>query len=269
MSNFTNLEYSVASGEPFELYDFVRGTWHMYLTTRTTELFVSDNQVYEPAAITRGKIEQGEDPSRDQITITLPRGHDLVAEFINQPPETSTSVTVRRLHRGLAYSDAVVIWKGRIVSCEPKGELVDFECESVYAMMRRYGLRYRCELICQHVLYGAGCGANQPAMRVNETIVGVTNPTTLVMSATSGYANGWFNGGIIARLEDTRFILSHVGNTLIVSRPLSSLVAGASVALYPGCDRTLSTCINKFGNVLNNLSFPWFPKNNPFVVSIK
>ena len=50
---------------------------------------------------------------------------------------------------------------------------------------------------------------------------------------------------------------------------MSSLVAGASVALYPGCDRILSTCINKFGNRANNLSFPWFSKNNPFEVSIK
>ena len=87
-----------------------------------------------------GKSSTGKIPSRDQITITLPRNHDLVSEFINQPPETSTSVTVKKLHRGLTYADAVVIWKGRVVSCESKGEEVDFECESVYSMMRRYGL---------------------------------------------------------------------------------------------------------------------------------
>ena len=269
MSDFTDLEYSVDRGEPFELYEFTRGVWNMYLTTRKTEFYVHDLQIYEPASITRGKIEHGEDPSRDQITITLPRNHDLVSEFINQPPETSTSVTVKKLHRGLVYADAVVIWKGRVVSCESKGEETVYECESVYAMMRRYGLRYRCELICQHPLYGVDCGANQPAVRFDDTISGVTNPTTLVMSATSSYADGWFSGGIIADLDDTRFITSHVGNTLTISRPLASLTAGTAVALYPGCDRTLATCVSKFGNVINALSFPWFPKNNPFTVSIK
>ena len=84
MSDFTDLEYSVDSGEPFELYEFTRGVWSLYLTTRKTEFYVHDLQIYEPASITRGKIEHGEDPSRDQITITLPRNHDLVSEFINQ-----------------------------------------------------------------------------------------------------------------------------------------------------------------------------------------
>ncbi|MDD2318271.1 MAG: phage BR0599 family protein, partial [Desulfobacterales bacterium] len=103
----------------------------------------------------------------------------------------------------------------------------------------------------------------------DDTISLVTNPTTLVMSATSGYDDGWFSGGIIANLNDTRFILSHVANTLTISRPLASLTAGTAVALYPGCDRTLATCVSKFNNVVNALSFPWFPKNNPFTVSIK
>ena len=269
MSNFTNLEYSVDSGAPFELYDFVRGTWHMYLTTRKTAYTVTDNQVYEPAAITRSRIPHGEDIAKDAITITVPIDHELVAEFMHYPPEESVSVTIRKLHRALAYADAVVVWKGRVVSIEPRGERAELSCESLYTAMRRNGLRLRSELICQHVLYGAACGANQPAKRVDDAISAMPTATTLTMSAISGYAAGWFRGGILACTLGQRYILSHSGNALAISRPLAGLAAGLTVALYPGCDRTLATCRDKFDNLDNYLGFPWIPGQNPFAVSIK
>jgi len=269
MSDFTDLEYSVAAGEPFELYDFVRGVWSMHLTTRKTEFYVNDTLIYVPASIGRGGILHGEDIGKDSLTITVPVNHDLVAEFLHAAPEDTVSVTVRKLHRGLTYSDAIVIWKGRVTSVEPSGESASVSCESIFTSMRRNGLRLRCELLCQHALYGAACGANQPAMRVDDAISAMPTTTTLTMSAISGYDAGWFTGGIVATVNDQRYILSHSGNTLTISRPSSVLYAGLTVALYPGCDRTLSTCEDKFDNLDNFLGFPWMPGKNPFMISIK
>jgi uncharacterized phage protein (TIGR02218 family) len=269
MSDFTDLEYSVASGEPFEFYDFVRGVWNMYLTTRKTEFYVNDSQIYEPASITRSGILHGEDPGKDTLTIRVPVNHALVAEFLHAAPEETVSVTVRKLHRGLTYADAVVIWKGRVTGVEPDGESATLSCESIFTSIRRNGLRLRCELICQHALYGAACGADQPAMRVNDAISAMPTTTTLTMSSISGYDAGWFAGGIVATVSDQRYILSHSGNTLTISRPSSVLYAGLTVALYPGCDRTMATCLDKFNRLDSCLAFPWHPMKNPFLISIK
>ncbi|MBA2881840.1 putative phage protein (TIGR02218 family) [Desulfosalsimonas propionicica] len=265
---FTDLAYSVAGGKPYELYDFVRGTWDMYLTTRATELYVSDQQIYRPAPIKRSKIRHGEDLNKDAITLTVPRGHDLAAQFVNIAPERTTSVTIRSMQRGLTIADALVIWKGRVIGAEPRGEVVEISCESVYTSMRRSGLRYKAELICQHALYSADCGANQPAMRVDDTIAGISG-TTLTMNATGAYENGWFSGGILENDGDARFITSHAGNTIVLSRPLAGLALGQAVALYPGCDRTMATCHSKFDNLDNHLGFAWVPGENPFMISIK
>jgi len=270
MSDFTDLEYSVDSGEPFELYEFTRGVWNMYLTTRKTEFWVHDLQIYEPASISRDKILHGSEIGKDALTITLPINHDLITEFLHTAPEDTVSVTVKKLHRGLTYADAVVIWKGRVIAGEPQeDETANLVCESIYTSMRRNGLRLRCELICQHALYSAACGANQPAQRVDDAISAMPSTTTLTMSSISGYDAGWFTGGIVETVTDQRYILSHSGNTLVISRPLASLYAGLTVALYPGCNRIMATCLDKFDNLDNFLGFPWHPTKNPFSISIK
>lgn len=266
---FEDYEYSVSDAEPFELYDFTRGIWTDYLTTRATEFYISDSQIYRPAAISRGKIQQGEDVRKDTITITIPRGDNLAAQFISIAPETTTTITIRKMHREMNFVDAVVIWKGRVVGGEPKGEKMELSCESIYTSMRRQGLRLRCELICQHVLYDQHCKADQSSMRVDGEVDSMTSPTILDVSEASSYDDGWFSGGILDFEGDSRFIISHSDSTIRISRPLSELSVGDEVALYPGCDRTMTTCKDKFDNLNNFLGFPWFPQQNPFQVSIK
>lgn len=266
---YADKEYSVADAEPFELYDFIRGTWSMYLTTKAEQFYVNESQIYEPAPISRSKVRQGQELRKDSISLVVPRGHDLAAEFINVAPEETTSVTIRRLHRGLDFSEAVVRWKGRVIGAEPQGEKVEIICESLYTSMRIAGLRTRAELICQHSLYDSGCTVNEADHQVTDTIDSVSGSTVTMTAISGSYADGWFSGGILRTGDNSRFIVAHAGNTITLSRPLKELEAGLSVDLSPGCDRTMATCRDKFNNILNYLGFPWMPTQNPFQVSIK
>lgn len=266
---FEDYEYTTDSGEPFYLYDFVRGSWSDYITSKATEFVVTTtNQTYRPVAISHGKVRQGEDVRKDTITITIPRGDNLTSEFINMAPETTTSVTIRKMHRGMSFDDAVVIWKGRVVAGEPKQQQFELSCESVFTAMRRTGIRLRCELICQHALYDSECGVDQAEFETEEEVVTMPSATEIEVDSIT-QDDGWFSGGILKHGEDTRFITRHSGDTVIISRPLPGLEEGEKVFLYPGCDRTLDTCKDKFDNKLNFLGFPWFPGSNPFQVSIK
>jgi len=42
-----------------------------------------------------------------------------------------------------------------------------------------------------------------------------------------------------------------------------SAAVGDQVRAYPGCDHSLITCANKFGNSLNFGGFPFMPEKNP------
>jgi hypothetical protein len=37
-----------------------------------------------------------------------------------------------------------------------------------------------------------------------------------------------------------------------------------TVNLYPGCNKSMDHCINRFDNILNYGGFPWIPGKNPF-----
>ena len=54
------------------------------------------------------------------------------------------------------------------------------------------------------------------------------------------------------------------GGAVTLSAPIPGLKAGDAFEAYPGCDHTLSTCADKFGNQLNYGGFPYIPVKNPF-----
>lgn len=265
---YNSKQTSVSDAQPFELYEFVRGTWTDYLTTRDTELVKDATVTYRPSSIKRSKMRQSEDTLKDPIELTLPRGDSMASDFINFAPQEVTSVTVKRLHHGLDISEARVIWKGRVAGSNVSEETVTLSCESIFTSIKRLGLRERTEWICQNTLYSAECGANQPAYRVDDTIGAVSGTQLSMNTIGGGYADGWFTGGIVEYNSIRRFIISHVGGDLVMSRPFSQLQAGIQVALYPGCDHMMSTCTNKFNNIKRYKGFPWIPGRNPFIKSI-
>jgi uncharacterized phage protein (TIGR02218 family) len=268
MTTFADLEHSVDSAAPFELYQFRRGAnWAVYITT-SAGVYNGGSHSYKPVPIERTKLRQGQDTLKDSITLTIPRSHSLASEFLLFSPEESTSVTIIRQHHGLDFSESVVIWKGRVIGAKGSGEKVEINCESIFTSIKRRGLREKTERICQHALYSSGCGVNQPEYRVDDIISGVSGPV-ITMQSISGFDDGYFNGGILEHLSDSRFIIKHVGNTITLSRPMDLLAVQMEVALYPGCNHTWATCILKFNNVINFKGFPWIPARNPFSQSIK
>jgi hypothetical protein len=265
---YDSLEYSTESGEPFEMWELTRGTWTAYLTTGASEFYVDASKTFIPSSIQRTKIKQGQDALKDPITITLPRGDSLSSDFINIPPEQTTSVTLRRSHTGLTYAESVVRWKGRVAGASTAGETVQIVCDSIYTSIQQNGLRERMEYICQAPLYSVKCGVNQPAVRYDDTI-SIVSGTAITMIDLSSFADGWFTGGILEYATERRFIINHVGNVLEITRPLSALAELQEVALYPGCSHMMDDCLVKYDNIVNFQGFPWIPNRNPFAGTIK
>jgi uncharacterized phage protein (TIGR02218 family) len=86
----------------------------------------------------------------------------------------------------------------------------------------------------------------------------------------TGYAAGFFSLGKLqftsGALQGTWIgIQSQVGSgsapvALTLTPPLLAAPApGDAFTAWPGCDRALSTCRNKFNNIGNFRGFPWIP----------
>ena len=259
---FDDLDHSTQDGQPVQLFEFVTGASVARFASCAEDVGTAP-LIYSASAVKVGTMRAGENIFKDSIKITFPRSDLFAKYYIWNSPDTATTVTVKRWHRGLSTSAAIVEWKGRIVSVTTGETTIALECESIYTSLKRIGLAMQFEISCIHPLYAGGCGASKPSMRHDTTIVSAGAETVEVASL-SAFSNGWFSGGLIEYAGDARFILNHSGNILRLASPMTSLSAGDNVALYPGCDKTTTTCLSKFNNIDNYLGFPWMPNRNPF-----
>jgi uncharacterized phage protein (TIGR02218 family) len=248
-----------------ELYEFIQGDNVYTYTSASTSVFYNF-KTYTPKQISREKITQTTDPLREPISISFPRSDAFAKNFIAYAADDFTSITIFRGQ--LNGSIWAATYRGRIVEAVSDGNTIKLSCESIYTSIQKNGLQARYEYTCRHLLYSTQCGANKNSFS-NTGTVGSKSNTTITVAAASSRTNGYFSGGI---LEDqngnTRYILSHTGSTLVISKPWPQLSIGDAVTIYAGCNRARSTCVNKFNNVINFGGFPWIPNKNPFEVGI-
>lgn len=259
--SYSTIDNSVESGKPVMLLEFTRHATVTRFNSGAIDL-ISGPLNYRAVAFELSARTQGKDIFKDPLRISFPRTNLFARSYVLAYHQQPTTVTLKRHHIGLDLGTAVVEWKGRIVTANPQGDKIVLECESVYTSMRRLGLAAQIELTCIHAIYSAGCKANKPAARFDGDVLSVSGHVYSVDGA-AGFPNGYFNAGMMEGNDERRFILNHVGENITLSRPLG-VIAGQSVALYPGCDKRLETCRDKFSNLDNYLGFPWMPDQNPF-----
>jgi uncharacterized phage protein (TIGR02218 family) len=114
------------------------------------------------------------------------------------------------------------------------------------------------------------CGVDPDAFATAGTVGAIAaDGVTLTISAASGQADGYYTAGMLKFGSEYGFIRSHVGSTIVLFRAVPSLAVSSSVTLYAGCDRSLQTCTDKFGNTENFLGFPFIPDRNPHTDGIR
>jgi len=119
---------------------------------------------------------------------------------------------------------------------------------------------------CRAAFCGRGCGLS--ATRFTSRIVIEEIDVDLNRVRISGISAGDHLDGQIRFLDGPQTgiafaIVGADGGWLALDRPLSDgLVAGTPAELVQGCDHTLTTCVNRFDNVLNFRGEPFLPGND-------
>jgi uncharacterized phage protein (TIGR02218 family) len=228
------------------------------------EPFEHEGDTYEPVTIGRSDMAQGEEINRQNVQIRVPFDNPVAAVYLEDTPDVVAIVTVFRVQDADTSEPTVLtFWKGRIAGTRAEGQQMLLECESVFTSMRRTGARARYQVQCRHALYGTACGVNKASYAVAGTVSAVDDVLLTVTGADSE-ADGYFVGGMIEFDGVFRFIVGHTGTTIRLWRAMPGLAAASSVTLYPGCNRTLGVCNERFNNALNYGGFPWLPNTNPF-----
>lgn len=277
---YNDQEISIEDGAPYFLYEFnLNGTIHRY--TDYPEIIVYNAENYAPFPIKHSEVKQSNEMSKNNLTVSIPILGSFSDQFVGWSPDHIASVTIRRGHFGSV--DTLVYWKGRVSSHSIKEKTIVFKCESIFTSLRRAGVRARFQRSCRHAVYSNGCNLDK-SLFANLGKVSAINSLVITVNEAALQADGYFSAGAIQFTDGSfRLILSHTGNQLTLNRASRYLqdnfgvgdyglgyglaYGGHGVVLYPGCDRTIATCKDKFNNILNQGGFKWIPTKNPMAGS--
>lgn len=119
---------------------------------------------------------------------------------------------------------------------------------------------------CVNTVYDGACGKNRASLTVTNAVTSSPTPTKSVFGSTLAQATGYFNLGVItftsgANASISRTIKSFASGGLITTiAPFPFVPAsGNTFSIYPGCDKTLSTCTSRFSNQARFRGFPFIP----------
>jgi uncharacterized phage protein (TIGR02218 family) len=119
---------------------------------------------------------------------------------------------------------------------------------------------------CVNTLYDASCTLNSATYAVSGTAL--TGSTGSVINATIANPTGYFDLGKItftsgANNGVSRSVKAYSsgspGTISLVSPFPSTPANGDTFTIYPGCNKTQSTCSSKFSNLVNFRGFPYIP----------
>jgi uncharacterized phage protein (TIGR02218 family) len=263
-------ETGIATAQPVELYRWTHAAESYRYTSAQADQVLS-TQVYTAAPLSRGAISQGEEIARAALEVTVPQDHPVALLFSLGPPVDRVLLTLRRRHATDADAEAVVIWQGRVLSCEWSGVSALLRHEPVWTALRRSGLRRTWGLQCPHLLGSTGCGVDLADFQAAGTVAAVSGVAVQVAAA-AGQADGYWYGGMLESYQPATgrtlraMILGHTGDDLTLHIPLA-LVPGDAVTLTPGCDHSLDGaggCVARFDNAVNFGGFPWTPQTSPY-----
>jgi uncharacterized phage protein (TIGR02218 family) len=266
---FNDAEISTQDGRPVALYLLVWGetTWRYTSADRDIEYPAGSGNVYLARAVSDSGMVQGGSAQND-FTMNCPANLPIVDLFRGTPPSETIDFTVRRMNYGEA--DAPIYWIGTVTNVKRLG-LVDAQVigKPLTASFKRTGLRLCWTRECPHFLYDPGCKVDPEDFRVDATILSITG-NTVTVDTVGGNPVNWFSGGFTSwEINDDgtierRMIERQDGTLLTIFGLTDGMEVGTVLALYPGCDRSPTTCRDKFDNLANNGGFSFMPGQTPF-----
>jgi uncharacterized phage protein (TIGR02218 family) len=258
-------EISAQDGRPTFLYEFIDGAAITRLNSTPDEI-VFNAVTWNPSPVSHSTVTQSNEIAKDPVKLKFPIDDEFASQFLGYPPENSMTMTMFRKH--LDSEDAATYWKGRVVGAGSSEQTITIECESIFTSLKRPGLRAVYQKDCRHVLYGNGCRLNKDDFAVAGTVSVVSdNVLTVVLDDAEDATLDtpkFYLAGMVKHNEVFRYITSHSGNQLTLSRTLPGIEVDDPIFIYPGCDRTRLICALVFANLDNHGGFPWIPSRNPF-----
>lgn len=158
---------------------------------------------------------------------------------------------------------AVLLFEGRLI--EPKFDRNRIEV-SVASDLDDLAVQMPRNLYqpsCNNTLFDSACALRRENYVVNTVIESGSTASRILCSLSQ--PQGWFTQGVIEFLDGgntglKRTVRLHESGALLLTLPLlEGPQTGQRIKVYPGCDKRLETCINRFSNKDHFRGAPYVP----------
>jgi len=232
--------------------------------------------VYTPMTMDVGEIKQSIGLSVDDLAITW---------YYNANDTVMSNVPIAEALRSGAFDYAIVqlshvfmtTWQlavssdyvlldfiGRLDTDSAGRTKAELKIKSITDLLNIKLPRVLYQPGCVNALYDPNtCGVNRAAYTTASTVTGGSTQTTLNCGLTQASAyfqqgavtfTSGLNAGVIATVK------SYTPGVVNFMWPLPFMPAvGDSFTIVPGCDRSIPTCTNKFGNFIHYRGTPYIP----------
>jgi uncharacterized phage protein (TIGR02218 family) len=166
---------------------------------------------------------------------------------------------------GDVSAGTIIDFLGTIGDCNSAGRSqVTLNCNSIVALLQQPTPPRTLTPACSYTLFDTGCALARLSFKVNGIVLAGSTVNSLVTGLTQ--ADGYFDQGVVEFTSGlnagqkvcVRFYSGHV-LTMTASLPNVPAI-GDTFDVYPGCDKTNSTCLNKFNNSANFGGQPFVPQ---------
>ncbi|MEN8549739.1 DUF2163 domain-containing protein [Acinetobacter soli] len=255
------------------------------ITTIQNDIYRYTN--YDFDLIVAGELYYSDGPiiSRDGITLSLGVEVDNLSVTIDvTDEETFESLRiVQAFHNGQMdgarfkleriFMDAstptdtsagtIKLFEGRIIEPEFDRNTIQASVASDLDELNVQMPRNLYQPSCSNTLFDHACGLNRENYALETTIAAGSTASRILCDIHQ--PQGWFTQGVIEFLEGgnkglKRTIRLHEFDVLLLTLPLlEDPEVGQRIKVYPGCDKRLETCQNRFNNFSRFRGAPFIP----------
>lgn len=255
------------------------------ITTVQNDVYRYTN--YDFDLIVGGELYRSDGPiiSRDGITLSLGVEVDNLSVIIDVTDEETFEGlrVVQAFHNGQmdgarfklerifmdtntptdTSAGTIKLFEGRLIEPEFDRNTISVSVASDLDELNVQMPRNLYQPSCSNTLFDNACGLNRANYAFETTIA--TGSTASRILCDINQPQGWFTQGVIEFLEGgnkgiKRTIRLHELDVLLLTLPLlEDPQVGQRIKVYPGCDKRLETCQNRFNNFARFRGAPFIP----------
>jgi hypothetical protein len=258
-------ETSTESGQPLELYEWALGaTTYRFVGSELP--YTLSGSIYSPESIDRSDIANSADDKADRIEVRMPSSNAFAQNFTSNPPGSTATLTIRRVHRTDGANEAKIYFKGVVhgVGFAEEGKQAVIMVVPLTSQKSKMVPRYTFQSLCNYALFDADCKVSE-ATYSHDLTCSATSADTITLTGAGVFGADYFEAGFLEYAGEYRLCIAQSTDVLTILLPFATDPTGFVVKARAGCKKRLATdCNLKFSNAINFGGYQWVPTKNPF-----